>query len=208
MRRVLLGCALASVAAVSAGAVASGVGGSAGDLRHQAETRCGVERWAVKTLTDPDAGAVKFTARTTSVLALRQLDVPKVTDATLRLPDVERTTYRVRARLVGYKREDDSDIHLVIADPRRKSATMIVEFPNNGCTSKAASAARKAMGQARGAFVAACGEPSGRWKLLDGTAVITGVGFVDKVHGQTGVAPSGIELHPVTRVSRVVCSLG
>jgi hypothetical protein len=85
---------------------------------------------------------------------------------------------------------------------RARKGTMIVEFPNAGCTLKAASAARKAMAQARAEFVAACGEPSRRWELLDGTAVITGVGFVNKIHGQTGVAPNGIELHPVTRVTR------
>jgi hypothetical protein len=26
---------------------------------------------------------------------------------------------------------------------------------------------------------------------------VTGVGFFDRIHGQTGVAPNGIELHPV-----------
>ena len=75
---------------------------------------------------------------------------------------METTTFRVRARLVGYKREDDSNIHLVIADPGRKGPTMIVEFPNAGCTLKAAGSARKAIAQARAALVAACGEPSGR----------------------------------------------
>jgi hypothetical protein len=136
------------------------------------------------------------------------LEPPVVKDATPRLAGVETTTFRVRARLVGYKREADSDIHLVIADPGRKKPTMIVEFPNAGCTTKAAGPARKSMAEARAALVAACGEPPGRWKLLDGTAVFTGVGFVDKIHGQTGVAPNGIEIHPVTRVLRVVCSPG
>jgi len=28
---------------------------------------------------------------------------------------------------------------------------------------------------------------------------VTGVGFWDEIHGQTGVAPNGIELHPVLR---------
>jgi hypothetical protein len=31
-------------------------------------------------------------------------------------------------------------------------------------------------------------------------ARITGVGFFDAVHGQTGVAPSGIELHPILKI--------
>jgi hypothetical protein len=34
---------------------------------------------------------------------------------------------------------------------------------------------------------------------------IKGVGFWDEIHGQTGVAPNGIELHPVLRF-RGTCS--
>jgi hypothetical protein len=40
---------------------------------------------------------------------------------------------------------------------------------------------------------------------LKGTATVTGVGFFDIIHGQTGVAPNGIELHPVLRVSNSNC---
>jgi hypothetical protein len=32
---------------------------------------------------------------------------------------------------------------------------------------------------------------------LHGNVTINGVGFWDIIHGQTGVAPNGIELHPV-----------
>jgi hypothetical protein len=38
--------------------------------------------------------------------------------ANRRLAPVEMTTYKVKARLVAFKEEDD-DIHLVIADPAR-----------------------------------------------------------------------------------------
>jgi hypothetical protein len=31
---------------------------------------------------------------------------------------------------------------------------------------------------------------------ISGSARITGVGFFDRIHGQAGVAPNGIELHP------------
>jgi hypothetical protein len=34
---------------------------------------------------------------------------------------------------------------------------------------------------------------------LQGTATIDGVGFFDFLHGQRGVAPNGIELHPALR---------
>jgi hypothetical protein len=37
--------------------------------------------------------------------------------------------------------------------------------------------------------------------LLTGTATITGVAFFDVIHGQCGVAPNGIELHPVVKFS-------
>jgi hypothetical protein len=58
------------------------------------------------------------------------------------------------------------------------------------------------MAKARAAFVRACGYPSSSsFHFLRGTATITGVGFFDAIHGQTGVAPNGVELHPVLRFS-------
>ena len=44
---------------------------------------------------------------------------------------------------------------------------------------------------------------------LDGSGrsqVSTGVGFFDRIHGQTGVAPNGIELHPVVSFSARGCA--
>jgi hypothetical protein len=38
---------------------------------------------------------------------------------------------------------------------------------------------------------------------LKGNVTIKGVGFWDEIHGQTGVAPNGIELHPVLKFSVV-----
>jgi hypothetical protein len=37
---------------------------------------------------------------------------------------------------------------------------------------------------------------AGSFRLLTGTATISGVAFFDVIHGQRGVAPNGIELHP------------
>ncbi len=54
------------------------------------------------------------------------------------------------------------------------------------------------MRTSRAALVAAFGQPSSsQFTNLTGTATITGVGFFDFLHGQTGVATNGIELHPV-----------
>jgi len=54
------------------------------------------------------------------------------------------------------------------------------------------------MAAARAALLRSCGPArTGRFRLLTGTATITGVAFFDVIHGQRGVAPNGIELHPV-----------
>lgn len=54
------------------------------------------------------------------------------------------------------------------------------------------------MAAARAALLCSCGPArTGRFGLLTGTATITGVAFFDVIHGQRGVAPNGIELHPV-----------
>src|SRR6187397_1056423 len=91
---------------------------------------CGVERWGVKTLADPLARRVNFTPRATTIRSLRSRLAPTRTGGLRRLPGLETRTFRLRAALVEMKLEDDSDIHLVIADPRDPRLTMIVEFPN------------------------------------------------------------------------------
>ncbi len=171
---------------------------------HDRIATCGVERWAVKTLTDPAARFVNFHARPTTVSALRRL---RPTGYGPRGPGVERTTYRVRARLVETKLEDDEDYHLVIADVRHPTQTMIVEFPAANCVRGAVH--RKQIVGARAAFARACGYPSsGSFSYLRGTATITGVGFFDFPHGQTGVAPNAIELHPVLAFTHARCGPG
>jgi hypothetical protein len=75
---------------------------------------------------------------------------------------------------------------------------MIVEFPASYCTLTAKPVLRRRMQAARLAFIRACGSPSrSEFVQLHGTATITGVGFFDFQHGQSGVAPNAIELHPV-----------
>jgi hypothetical protein len=87
---------------------------------------CGVEHWPVKIVAASTTARVNFVPRTTSVRALRRLPRPLPQGAGNR--PVETTTYRVHARLVEAKFEDDSDFHLVLADPRT-GGTMIVESP-------------------------------------------------------------------------------
>jgi hypothetical protein len=164
---------------------------------------CGVERWSVKTLTDPQARLINFHPHPTTVSALRLL---APTGFYGRGPGVERKTDRIRVRLVETKLEEDEDYHLVAADLRHPRQTMILEVPASNCTRGAASLRRRQMASARSSFIRACGYPSSSsFTRLRGTATITGVGFFDFLHGQTGVAPNGIELHPVLGFTRARC---
>ena len=165
---------------------------------------CGIERWSVKTLADPAGRALSLSPKATTIRALRRKQAPAYLGLR-RGRGVERTTFRVPAKLVEMKLEDDSDIHLVIADPSRTGATMIAELPAQSCTAGATPRARTKMNRARTALIAACGAPSRSSRKLSGTATISGVGFFDQIHGQTGVAPNGIELHPVVGFSEASC---
>jgi hypothetical protein len=152
----------------------------------------------VKTLTDPGASRVDHQPRTSSIAALTALPAP--VDPTDRIAPTETTVWRITASMTAFKLEADSDIHLALKDSR--SRTMIAEFPlTPACDATASKEDRATMAQARAGFIAACGQPPTTYRSISGQATITGVGFFDRIHGQRGVAPNGIELHPVLAFS-------
>lgn len=165
---------------------------------------CGVERWAVKTLADSEGLDLPTSSpKLTTVAALRVLPAPTRAqlDAakTTRLTMVEITAYEVKVDVVGYKLEADEDYHVVIADPGKLSATMIAEIPAPDCVPNALSAEFAGL---RADFDALVGRPTKRYRKLATPVAVTlhGVGFFDFLHGQTGVAPNGVELHPVVGI--------
>jgi hypothetical protein len=156
---------------------------------------CGVERWSVKTGTDPAAKQVNTAqVQDSTIAALGSLVAPR--DPTTRIARVETTVYRVRATLTYYKLESDSDIHLVLSDGA--GHTMIAEIPSPHCDAGSAFAAQ--ISAARAAFDGHHREESR--SVADGELVtVTGLGFFDFDHGQRGVAPNAIELHPVLSIT-------
>lgn len=200
MTRLLLAFAVVLAALVAALAAAPG-------RSTPASMSCGVERWSVKTLQDPAGKALDLSSiKKTTVNALRAKTVQRG-PAGSRGSGVESTFYEVRARLVSAKLEDDDDVHLVIKG-LTTAGTMIVEFPTVACSSNANAGAKTRMKNARNAFVAACGMPgASSFTKLKGKATIRGIGFFDFLHGQTGVAPNGIELHPVLRFMDATCAV-
>lgn len=163
-------------------------------------------RWSVKTASDPDASRISLSPVDTTVTQLRALSAPAgLARNTPRQAPVEFTVYRVRAQLVEYHQEGDSDFHVVIAEPNDSTQTMIAEIPDPDCPGAVSSQLGRALLRTvRTNFVRTFGQPPtrGGFRPVPGRPVllITGVGFFDRIHGQHGVAPNGIELHPVLDV--------
>lgn len=166
-------------------------------LTRTVDAQCGVERWSVKTGTDPQAPSVNLgTYTSNTIYNMHQSVRPASLPANGRVAPRETTQYRVTGTLVGYKRESDSDYHLVIKDGSGR--TMIIEIPNINCVG-GGSPFGNGIRNARAQFDAKLTATTS-YKTVSVPVAIKGVGFWDFIHGQTGVAPNGIEIHPVLDV--------
>ena len=155
---------------------------------------CGVERWSVKTGTDADAGSVNLSnPQGNTIVTLRSWTAPNPIPPNNRVSPYETTTWVLDATLVEYKLENDSDYHLVIKDA--SGNTMIAEIPDPACVG-AGSPFTGAIQNARAQFDATYTATTS-FQTANIPVQVTGVGMFDFIHGQTGVAPNGIELHPV-----------
>jgi hypothetical protein len=156
--------------------------------------QCGVERWSVKTGTDADVGLVNLNSSTnTTIAALRAPAAPNPIPANNRVSPWETTEWVLNATLTQYKLESDSDYHLVLKDAG--GLTMIVEIPSPSCVG-AGSPFLAGITNARNEFNARFTATTS-FQTANIPVQIKGVGMFDFLHGQTGVAPNGIELHPV-----------
>jgi hypothetical protein len=165
-------------------------------------TTCGVERWHIKTLDDAYVNTINWTPTSISVSTLAAAAVPtgySSSNDTTRYAPYETHSYIVRAILVGWKTETDHDFHIVIADPNAPTNTMIIEPPDLTCSMACASGFGSYYSSVRAKMVACFGTPPSSFTNFPSGVVVdvTGVAFFDPLHGQTGVAPNGIELHPL-----------
>lgn len=179
---------------------------------------CGVERWDVKIGADPGAPTLDFAApRPATVPELRLLRQPTWLDVhTPRQPEerIVRQLSDVRLVCVKYERDGDRDLHLVVEqrddavvepsadrgcallrEPGPRLHTMIVEVPDPECVPES-QPWRERIARVR-ALVQAETHPGERARRVNRIVSLRGVTFFDVVHGQLGVAPNGIELHPV-----------
>jgi hypothetical protein len=147
----------------------------------RAAVLCGIERWTVKTLQDRPR---LLRGQATTVAHLAKVPQPASLPTT-RLP-FKRHVFTVTASARFLREEDDQDLHVVLRSGRWH---MIAEAPNAPICSPRATATRKRqMRAARQAVLAS---------TTCSRARVTGVAFFDFLHGQTGVAPNVIELHPI-----------
>jgi hypothetical protein len=159
--------------------------------------QCGVERWSVKTGTDADSGLVNLNSSTsTNITNMRAFAAPNPIPANNRISGPETTVWVINATLTLFKLESDSDYHLVIQDS--SGNTMITEIPSPTCVGSGSpflAGIQNARAEFDAQFTATTSFQSANIPVQ-----ITGVGMFDFLHGQTGVAPNGIELHPVLNI--------
>jgi uncharacterized membrane protein len=160
--------------------------------------QCGVERWSVKTGTDADVGLINLNSTTpTTIASLVALPQPTSLPSNNRIQPTETTQFVLNATLTEFKLESDSDYHLVIVDGAGNS--MITEIPSPSCVG-AGSPLLTGITNAR-AQMDAMYTVTDTFTQVNEPVTITGIGFFDFLHGQTGVAPNGIEIHPVLNIT-------
>src|SRR5207302_6022049 len=96
---------------------------------------CGVERWAVKTLSDADAGRLNLTTVTSTTISALNDFVAHCSG----LPDArtfaeEFRVYEVTGVVQLTRNENDRDVHIALADPSNPSQTIVVEVIDPGCS--------------------------------------------------------------------------
>lgn len=180
-------------------------------MNESIQIKPGKERWFVKTGTDASAKDVDIQDPKNGTIAeLVALPAPRDPD---KVPDrdgpTELTVYELKCTLIAYKEEKDGDFHLVLSD--EEGHTMIAEIPYPGFCKESIwvdqiTVARKAFDTK---FHKSLDKLRELASVSEGVPMITkvsvpvtvqGVAFFDKLHGQTGVAPNGIELHPVLSI--------
>jgi hypothetical protein len=160
--------------------------------------QCGVERWSVKTGTDSGAPSIALSSWiSTTIYNMQQSAHPSSLPANSRVAPRETNQYSLSGTLIKYVKEGDSDYHLVIKDSAGR--TIIVEIPSPNCVG-AGSPFGSGIANARRQFDAKFTATTS-FKTTSTAVTLRGIGFWDFLHGQTGAAPNGLEVHPVLNIS-------
>ena len=153
----------------------------------------GTERWSQKVLTDAAHTQINFTPVVKTVSQMVALTTPTPSTTMPRTAPIETTTYTTNCTITIKKAETDNDYHLVLYDG---SKTMIGEIPDPTCSGTSGSAYVSQYTACR-QFIDAHIASGNVSNVNIPPVVVTGVGFIDPPHGQTGAAANNMELHPI-----------
>lgn len=161
----------------------------------------GSERWDIKTLTDVSADKINFLPVASTISSLIQIKPPKTIKNNLQRTGVEFGCYVIQCRVTKYLSEDDGDYHLVLSEVNIPTTiTMIGEIPNPEYPTVQKSKYFNKIQKVRLQFTAL---KVSKDQIQGGIYNVYGVAFFDKKHGQNGLAPNGIELHPILSITKV-----
>jgi len=158
----------------------------------RAHLPCGLYRWPVKTLADPDAGVIRWEPIDTTLVHLTKLPRPDHRKRSHRTT-FELYVYRIRAVVAAVHIQVDQDLHILLRDPDDPHVRMIAEVPSPLCATHAQEAA---FTQARKTAL------SIRKRKKPVLVEVTGVGFFDALR-KHGSSSNGFELHPVVSLIEV-----
>ncbi|HXC05922.1 MAG TPA: hypothetical protein VNZ86_14265, partial [Bacteroidia bacterium] len=155
----------------------------------------GTERWGQKVLIDTAARSINLTPDTITVTQFDQLPAPPPNSYAPRTAPLEFQTFAIHCHIIEKRFETDNDFHLIMYDG---ALTGIAEIPDPACAQAATSTFVNDYIEARNFTNTHMGPAtSNNYSVNIPMVIITGVGFVDPPHGQSGVAPNNMELHPV-----------
>ena len=167
----------------------------------QEQIKEGSERWDIKTLTDASSNKINFLPVASTISKLIQIKPPKTIKNNPQRTSEEFGCYVIQCRVTKYLSEDDGDYHLVLSEVNiPTSITMIGEIPNPECPTVQKSKYFNKIQKVRLQFNSL---KVSKDQIQDGIYNIYGVAFFDKKHGQNGLAPNGIEIHPILSITKV-----
>jgi hypothetical protein len=162
--------------------------------RARAGIPCGIYRWRIKTLSDPEASGIRWKPIDTTIKDLVTMTPPAWFDRRRRNAN-EFYVYRVRAILAKVHRNIDQDYHLLLRDPDDPSYRLVAEIPSPSCAR-----AMARYSEVRANRLAARALTAHHAQSL---VEVVGVGFFDSFHTARGSARNGFELHPVLQLTEI-----
>ena len=172
----------------------------AASLLSQGCTGAGVcvhgENWKFKIGVDRQAGDVSLVPTETTIDALRAFPHVDCPADGSRIRPVEVTTWVLRdVEIRAIQRAPDGDVHMVLADANGR--TVIAEATPPFCTAEN-SPWRRQISRVRRLVDREIPMVALGWRTW--VISLSGVGYLDFLHGQMGAPENGIELHPVLSI--------